>query len=65
MRTKLLLVISLFLISTIAISQNKQEAINIANNMDYEYFFNHVKYFASDELEGRDVSSEGYNKAAR
>lgn len=64
MRTKLLLVISLFLISTIAISQNIQEAINIANKMDYEYFFNHVKYFASDELEGRDVSSEGYNKAA-
>lgn len=64
MRTKLFIAISLFLVSTIAIAQNKQEAINIANKMDYDYFFKHIKYFASDELEGRDVASEGFNKAA-
>jgi len=64
MRIKLLLAISMFLVSSIAIAQDKQQAINVAQEIDYEYFFNHIKYFASDELEGRDVSSEGYNKAA-
>lgn len=62
--TRLLISISILLISTITIAQDKHKAISVAHKMDYANFFKHVKYFASDELEGRDVASEGYQKAA-
>lgn len=61
---KLFIAILFLFVTICANAQDKQEAISIANKMDYSYFFKHLTYFASDELEGRDVASEGYQKAA-
>ncbi len=61
---KLFMAITILFIATFSIAQENQKAISIANKMDYSYFFKHLSYFASDELEGRDVSSKGYQKAA-
>jgi len=38
--------------------------ISAMNGIEYGYFFKHLKYLSSDELKGRYVGSEGYNKAA-
>lgn len=40
------------------------DVISVTNNIEYDYFFKHLEYLASDELKGRDVGSEGYNMAA-
>jgi hypothetical protein len=40
-------------------------AQTISENIDYNYFFKSLEYLSSDELEGRDVGTEGYNKAAQ
>lgn len=61
---KLLVSILFLLIATFAIAQNNEKAISIANEMEYPYFFKHLEFFAGDELEGRDVASEGFHKAA-
>ena len=62
---KSILTLLVLLLSTFTNAQEKEQAITIADKMDYDYFFSHLKYFASDELQGRDVASEGYNKAAK
>lgn len=48
-----------------AFPQNTDEmAVSVMRSIDYDYFFKHLKYLASDELKGRDLGSEGFNKAA-
>tara|TARA_Y100001954_G_C15342477_1_gene375277 strand:+ start:66 stop:341 length:276 start_codon:yes stop_codon:yes gene_type:complete len=60
-----LLLSSLILLSFLfTTAQTKEDAIKTANAMSYKNFFEHVKYFASDELKGRDIASEGFHKAA-
>jgi len=44
--------------------KNDEAAISAMNSIDYDYFFKHLKYLASDELKGRDVGSDGFDKAA-
>jgi hypothetical protein len=41
-----------------------QGALDAQNSILYDNFSKHLMYLASDELEGRDVGSTGYNKAA-
>ncbi len=53
----------LFLADTV-VAQEKTIATRTANQIEYDYFAKHLKYLASDELEGRDVGSVGYAKAA-
>lgn len=36
---------------------------SVMNNIEYGYFFEHLKYLASDDLKGRMVGSEGFEKA--
>ena len=62
--SKTICLLLLVLFSKALIAQENIDAKAVADEMDYNYFFKHVKYFASDELKGRDVGSEGYNKAA-
>lgn len=48
-----------------AFAQNTDEnTISVMNSIEYSYFFKHLKYLSSDELKGRDVGSEGFDKAA-
>lgn len=55
----------LVLISLPCLAQRTDSSIISAmNGIEYGYFFKHLKYLASDELKGRYVGTEGYNKSA-
>ena len=41
-----------------------EEVISAMNTIEYSYFFQHLKYLASDELKGRGIGSIEYEKAA-
>ena len=63
---KLIFIASILSLSCLTIiGQNSEnDVISVMNKMEYSYFFKHLEYLASDELQGRDVGSEGYAKAA-
>jgi len=70
MRKINLLQLLIALLPSILLSINLQaqkadnDVITVSDNIEYSYFFKHLKYLASDELKGRDIGSEGYAKAA-
>lgn len=41
-----------------------QEAITACETIEYDYFFEHLRYLSSDELKGRGVGTAGYDQAA-
>lgn len=43
----------------------QQDIVNITQGIDYNYFQKHLEYLSGDNLQGRDVGSEGYDKAAK
>ena len=51
--------------NNIKAQESNQEIKTVCENIDYNYFFKSLEYLSSDELEGRDVGSEGYDKAAK
>ncbi len=65
---KMITLLTTFIIIVSTYNLNAQApAINaqtVCENIDYNYFLKSLEYLSSDELEGRDVGSEGYNKAA-
>lgn len=59
-----LIVLSSFVVLTL-FGQTQEQVIEAAQQINYDDFFKHVEYLASDELEGRDVGSKGYDLAAK
>lgn len=58
--------ITLFIVLCIAyVARAQQDIVNITHGIDYNNFQKHLEYLSSDNLEGRDVGSEGYDKAAK
>ncbi len=39
-------------------------AVTVINSIEYNYFFKHLKYLSSDELQGRGIGTHGYHQAA-
>lgn len=66
---KIVTLLTTFILTVITYNLNAQApqitAETVCENIDYNYFYKSLQYLASDELEGRDVGSEGYNKAAQ
>lgn len=46
------------------VGKAQKHIVDITQDIDYNYFQHHLEYLAGDNLEGRDVGSEGYDKAA-
>lgn len=63
-RTHFILSIIL-LFSLPAIASDEIDPAAVAAEMSWDEYWAHVIYFASDELEGRDTGSEGYDLAAK
>lgn len=63
---KIRLLLTIFLLNALIciIAQDSTHIINVANDMDYNYFFKNVEYLASDALKGRNTGSEEYAIAA-
>ncbi len=57
----------IFLLITMHIhaQPNVETAKDACHSIDYKQFSKHLLYLASDELEGRDIASVGFDKAAR
>jgi len=49
---------------TVIGQQSDNNVLSVADKIEYDYFFKHLKYLASDELKGRMTGSEGFSKAA-
>lgn len=68
MRNLNYLISSLFLSCIFSLSLQAQHTdpnlISVCDSIDYDYFFKHLKYLSSDQLEGRGAGSSGYAKAA-
>ncbi len=60
------IMLSIFLFPPFMVqSQNiAPEVLAASEAIDYDYFFKHLQYLSSDELEGRGIGTEGYRKAA-
>ena len=63
MKIKTLFLLTVF-IASLNVTAQKREIAKVANEIDYDYFFKRVEFFADDKLKGRDVGSEGYALAA-
>ena len=64
MKTKTIVALAFLIAGSQLKAQSDFIIEEVAQNVDYNYFFKHVLYFASDELKGRDVGSEGFDLAA-
>ncbi len=64
MNTRLILLAIALFFANATMSQKQPDAVAAAHKIDYDYFFRNLEFLASDELEGRDVGSKGYAKAA-
>jgi len=64
MRHILRLFLILLITSSPLIAGNESDAVEVAKAMNWDEYWAHVSYFASDELEGRDTGSDGYDLAA-
>ena len=63
--TKIFISCAIFLPYLHAFGQKTDDSIiSVMNSIEYGYFFKHLKFLASDELKGRYVGSEGFDKAA-
>lgn len=58
------LLVAIFLSINLRAQEKESDANSVRSNIDYQYFFKHLEYLASDELKGRAVGSEGYDRAA-
>lgn len=54
----------ILVISTISNAGQTPDPGSVAEAMSWENYWTHVSYFASDELEGRDTGSRGFDLAA-
>jgi len=62
---KSLIIVSLVVSFFTTFGQNTDSnVLSVMNGIEYASFNQHLQYLASDELQGRDVASQGYNKAA-
>ena len=70
MRKFKLLQLLIILLAVVLLPVNLQaqeidnDVISVMNNIEYSYFFKHLEYLASDDLKGRDVGTEDFEKAA-
>lgn len=62
---KILLLVFLFANSIYSMAQDYTEALKTAESIEYNYFYQNLKYLSSDELKGRDTGSEEYDIAAK
>ncbi|MCF7808815.1 MAG: M28 family peptidase [Candidatus Marinimicrobia bacterium] len=56
---------TLLLLSTVVIAGDEANPAELAQSISWEDYWAHVSYFASDELQGRNTGSEGYDLAAK
>jgi hypothetical protein len=58
--------LSLIALHSIKLQAQKinDEVISVLKTIEYNYFLEHLKYLASDELKGRGIGSIGFDKAA-
>jgi Peptidase family M28 len=56
--------ISCFIFNTSRAQETDINIENLTKEIDYEYFYKHLEYLASDELKGRNTGSDDYAKAA-
>lgn len=62
--SKMKLYITLFLVFTSTIYLSAQSVDDVLNSINYQTFYRHLSYFASDELRGRGFGTANFDKAA-
>lgn len=65
MRNQVIILTVLIVSITILQADDKIDITTTADSMSWDNYWAHVSYFASDELEGRDIASRGFNLAAK
>lgn len=64
MRPSSALFFSIIILLSSVNASGSNDPVEAAKTMSWEEYWSHVSYFASDELEGRDTGSDGYDLAA-
>ncbi len=65
MTTKKLFLLAIGLCVVFIVNAQDRNILSITESIDYATFHKHLEFLSSDQLKGRDVGSEGYDKAAR
>ncbi|MEM6376950.1 MAG: M20/M25/M40 family metallo-hydrolase, partial [Bacteroidota bacterium] len=64
LRSGFLAIVLLLTVLPIQSQKTQMELMEVCKAIDYDYFFKHLQYLASDELAGRGIGTVGFDQAA-